>query len=151
MAGGKPDKAAKQEAKRARREASRARYKQIWQAFQMQRREDKALVPIMVGVLLLSVVVVFSIGLIFDLHWILLPLGIPVLMLARKLFAYAMTMMVPRKVRHPVDELGKSARRGAKKTRGSVLDFDTKPLTKAAWKTRKKGRSVLKEQRKRFA
>jgi hypothetical protein len=50
-----------------------------------------------------------------------------------------------------VGELGKSARRGAKKTKGSVLDFDTKPLTKAAKKTRKKGRSVLKGQRKRFA
>src|SRR5690606_2334138 len=82
MAGGKPDKEAKKAAKRARREASRARYKQIWQAFQMQRREDKALVPIMVGVLLLSVVVFFGIGLIFDLHWILLPLGIAVGLLA---------------------------------------------------------------------
>ena len=82
MAGGKPDKAAKQEARRAKRAASRARYKQIWQAFQMQRREDKALVPIMVGALLLSVAVVFAIGLIFDLHWILLPLGIAVGVLA---------------------------------------------------------------------
>jgi hypothetical protein len=82
MAGGKLDKAAKQEARRAKRAASRARYKQIWQAFKMQRREDKALVPIMVGVLLLSVAVVFSIGLIFDLHWILLPLGIAIGVLA---------------------------------------------------------------------
>jgi Domain of unknown function (DUF4191) len=82
MAGGKPDKEAKQAAKRARRAASRARYKQIWQAFQMQRREDKALVPIMVGVLLLSVAVVFAIGLIFDLQWILLPLGIAIGVLA---------------------------------------------------------------------
>jgi Domain of unknown function (DUF4191) len=82
MAGGKPDKAAKKEARRARRAASRARYKQIWQAFQMQRREDKALLPIMVGVLLLSVAVVFAIGLIFDLQWILLPLGIAIGVLA---------------------------------------------------------------------
>jgi Domain of unknown function (DUF4191) len=82
MAGGKPDKAAKKEARRARRAASRARYKQIWQAFQMQRREDKALLPIMVGVLLLSTAVVFAIGLIFDLQWILLPLGIAIGVLA---------------------------------------------------------------------
>jgi hypothetical protein len=82
MAGGKPDKEAKQAARRARRAASRARYKQIWQAFQMQRREDKALLPIMVGVLLLSVAVVFAIGLFFDLQWILLPLGIAVGVLA---------------------------------------------------------------------
>jgi len=78
MAGGKPDKEAKKAAKRARREASRARYKQIWQAFQMQRREDKALLPLMIGALLVSIAVFFGIGLIFDLHWILLPLGIAV-------------------------------------------------------------------------
>jgi hypothetical protein len=82
MAGGKPDKEAKQAAKRARREASRARYKQIWQAFQMQRREDKALLPLMVGALLLSVAVFFVIGLFFGLEWILLPLGIAVGVLA---------------------------------------------------------------------
>jgi Domain of unknown function (DUF4191) len=82
MAGGKPDKEAKQAAKRARREASRARYKQIWQAFQMQRREDKALLPLMVGALLLSVAVFFVIGLFFGMQWILLPLGIAVGVLA---------------------------------------------------------------------
>jgi hypothetical protein len=82
MAGGKPDKEAKQAARRARRAASRARYKQIWQAFQLQRREDKALLPIMVGVLLLSVAVFFVVGWFFDLHWILLPLGIAVGLLA---------------------------------------------------------------------
>lgn len=84
---------------------------------------------------------------------ILLPVGIPVLMLARKLFPFAMTMMLPRKVRHPVDELGKSARRGAKKAKGSVSkpDVDTKRLKKSARKTRKKDKSFLKHQRKRVA
>jgi hypothetical protein len=90
------------------------------------------------------------VGVLLCVTLILLPLGIPVLMLARKLFAFAMTLMLPRKVRHPVDELGKSARRGAKKTKGS-LSVDTKPLAKAAKRTRKKGRSVVKDQRKRFA
>ncbi|GAA1307984.1 DUF4191 domain-containing protein [Pseudonocardia xinjiangensis] len=79
---GKPDKAAKQEAKRAKRAASKARRKQIFEAFKMQRREDKALIPWMVGVFLLSVVVVFGIGLIFNLHWILLPIGIAIGVLA---------------------------------------------------------------------
>jgi hypothetical protein len=72
----KPDKEAKKAAARAKRAASKARRKQIFEAFTMQRREDKALVPIMVGVFLLSVAVVFGIGLIFDLHWILLPVGV---------------------------------------------------------------------------
>jgi hypothetical protein len=79
---GKPDKAAKQEARRAKRAASKARRKQIFEAFKMQRREDKALIPWMVGVFLLAVVVVFGVGLIFNLHWILLPVGIAIGVLA---------------------------------------------------------------------
>jgi hypothetical protein len=91
------------------------------------------------------------VGVLLCVTLILLPLGIPVLMLARKLFAYAMALMLPREVRHPVDELGKSARRGVKKTKGSMPSVDTKPLSKATRNTRKKGRSFLKHQRKRFA
>jgi len=85
MAGGKPDKAAKQEARRVKRVESKARRRQIWDAFKMQRREDKALIPWMVCVFLLSVVLAFGIGLILDvtgvaggLQWILLPIGIAV-------------------------------------------------------------------------
>jgi Domain of unknown function (DUF4191) len=72
----KLDKAAKKEARRAKREASKARRKQIWQAFKIQRREDKALIPWMLAVFLGAVLVVFGIGLIFDMHWLLLPLGV---------------------------------------------------------------------------
>ncbi len=74
----KLDKAAKKEAARARRAASKARRRQIFEAFKMQRREDKKLVPLMVGAFLLAVVVVFGIGLIFDVHWIVLPIGIAI-------------------------------------------------------------------------
>jgi hypothetical protein len=79
---GKPDKAAKQEAARAKRAASKARRKQIFEAFKMQRREDKALIPLMVGAIVLSVAVVFAIGLIFGLHWLLLPIGLAIGILA---------------------------------------------------------------------
>ncbi|GEL18476.1 DUF4191 domain-containing protein [Pseudonocardia asaccharolytica] len=83
---GKPDKAAQkatqQQAKREKREASKQRRRQIFEAFKMQRREDKALIPIMVGVLLLSVAVVFGLGLIWGLHWVVLPLGIAIGVLA---------------------------------------------------------------------
>ncbi len=87
MAGGKPekatqDKAAKKAARQKRRAESKARRGQIWQAFKMQRREDKALIPWMVGVFLLSVAVVFGIGLIFDIHWLVLPIGIAIGVLA---------------------------------------------------------------------
>lgn len=78
----KPDKEARKAAKLAKREASRARRKQIFEAFKMQRREDKALIPIMVGVFLLSVLVVSGIGWFFGLHWIVLPVGIALGVLA---------------------------------------------------------------------
>ena len=82
MAGGKPDKAATQEAKRAKRAASRARYKQIWEAFKMQRREDKALIPWMLGAFLVPIAVVFVVALFFGLEWITLPVGIALGLLA---------------------------------------------------------------------
>jgi hypothetical protein len=96
VAGGKPDKPAKdrtatkvaeskavqKEAKKAKRAESKARRRQIWEAFKMQRREDKALIPWMVGVFLASVLVVFGIGWLFDIHWFLLPIGIAVGVLA---------------------------------------------------------------------
>jgi hypothetical protein len=37
----KLDKAAKKEARREKRAASKARRRQIWEAFKIQRREDK--------------------------------------------------------------------------------------------------------------
>ena len=89
MAGGKPDKAEKQEARRVRRAASKERRKQIWQAFQMQRKEDKLLLPLMIGALLGSIVVAVGLGLLFgmlfsigNLWLILLPIGIAVGLLA---------------------------------------------------------------------
>jgi hypothetical protein len=102
------------------------------------------------------------VGVILCATLILLPLGIPVLMLARKLFAYSMVFFVPRKVRHPVQELGKSARGGAadavdsvkktkKKTKKNTPDVDLSPVSKRAGKMSKKGRSFLKRQRKRVA
>ncbi|MHA6793401.1 DUF4191 domain-containing protein [Pseudonocardia bannensis] len=79
---GKPDKAAKKQAKREKREASKQRRRQIFEAFKMQRREDKALIPWMLGVFLLSVLVAFGLGLIWNLHWVFLPLGIAIGVLA---------------------------------------------------------------------
>lgn len=73
---GKPDKAAKKEARQQKRAAAKQRRAQIWQAFQMQRREDSALIPWMLVAFVGSVAVVFAIGLIFGLEWVFLPLGI---------------------------------------------------------------------------
>ncbi|NLU82862.1 DUF4191 domain-containing protein [Rhodococcus sp. HNM0569] len=74
--GGKPTKEAKAAAKAARKQASKERRTQLWQAFQMQRKEDKALLPIMIGIVVAAAVVFFLIGLVWDLEWFLLPIGI---------------------------------------------------------------------------
>lgn len=78
MAAGKPDKAAKKAARQEKRAGAKARRKQIWQAFQMQRKEDKALIPWMLGALLLGVALAVGIGAIFGIWLILLPVGIAV-------------------------------------------------------------------------
>ncbi|MGC4934908.1 DUF4191 domain-containing protein [Gordonia sp. DT30] len=70
------DKDAKAAAKKARRQASKERYKQIWQAFQMQRKEDKRLIPYMVGVFALIVVIFVVIGLFIGSPWLLVPIGV---------------------------------------------------------------------------
>ena len=82
MAGGKPDAEAKKAARREKRAASKARRQQIWQAFQVQRKEDKALIPWMLGAFLLAVGVTVGIGAIFGIWLILLPIGIALGVLA---------------------------------------------------------------------
>ena len=74
--GSKTDKEAKAAAKAARKQASKERRTQLWQAFQIQRKEDKALLPWMIGALVGSIVVFFVVGLIFGIQWFLLPVGI---------------------------------------------------------------------------
>jgi hypothetical protein len=72
----KPDKAARAEAKRVKRAESKQRRQQLWQAFNQLRKQDKSLVPLMVGSVLVGAALAFGIGLIFGLQWLLLPLGV---------------------------------------------------------------------------
>ena len=74
--GGNLSKEAKSAAKAARRQASKERRTQLWQAFNMQRKDDKLLLPLMIGALVLVTVLFFVIGLIFGIQWFLLPIGI---------------------------------------------------------------------------
>ncbi|WP_167100696.1 DUF4191 domain-containing protein [Mycobacterium sp. DL592] len=55
-------KAAKAEAKAARKAASKQRRTQLWQAFQMQRKEDKRLLPYMIGAFVLIVAASVAVG-----------------------------------------------------------------------------------------
>lgn len=72
----KQDKTALAEAKKTRKTESKAKRKQLFQAFNMQRKEDKALIPLMLGALLVVTGVVFGIGLLMGIEWFLLPVGV---------------------------------------------------------------------------
>ncbi|WP_204081472.1 DUF4191 domain-containing protein [Mycobacterium riyadhense] len=56
------NKAAKQQAKAARKAAARQRRSQLWQAFTIQRKEDRRLLPYMIGAFVLIVGVSVAVG-----------------------------------------------------------------------------------------
>ena len=73
------DKEAKKAARAAKRAAGKERRSQIWQAFQMQRKQDKRLLPYMIGALVLVAAVVTGLGMLLlgaDRWWMALPFGI---------------------------------------------------------------------------
>lgn len=72
----KQDKTAAAEAKKARKAASKAKRTQLFQAFNMQRKEDKALIPLMLGVFLGVTGVIFVLGLFIGMQWVVLPVGV---------------------------------------------------------------------------
>ena len=55
-------KAARAEAKAARKAAAKERRSQLWQAFNIQRQEDKRLLPYMIGAFVLIVGVSVAVG-----------------------------------------------------------------------------------------
>lgn len=92
------------------------------------------------GALLLVLTgVVGLLGVLLSVTLILLPLGVPLLFLARKLFGYSMTLFLPRAVRHPAKELGKQTKRRSKKA-GRQIDQ----------KVRRRDRSLLGRLKRAF-
>jgi Domain of unknown function (DUF4191) len=71
-------KAAKAEAKRARKVASKERRSQLWQAFKLQRKEDKWLLPLMIGAFVLIIGASIAAGLFIKgfAGLMLIPLGV---------------------------------------------------------------------------
>lgn len=69
----KADKKAERAAKRAQR---RQTWSQVWQAFNIQRKQDKALIPIMLAAFLGTGLVFFLIGLLWGGQWFMLVLGL---------------------------------------------------------------------------
>jgi len=105
------------------------------------------------SLLLILACVVGLLGALLSVTLILLPLGIPLLLLARKLFGYSMTMFLPRVVRHPAKELGTKGKKSASDAADS-LGLSGKTLKRARKRGRKagkKGKKVLARQAKRVA
>ena len=69
-------KAAKKREKLAKRERNKQQRSQMWQAFKMQRKQDKALIPLMLAAILGVGLVFFLIGLLFHGQWFMLPIGL---------------------------------------------------------------------------
>jgi len=71
-------KAAKAEAKAARKAAAKQRRSQLWQAFQIQRREDKRLLPYMITAFVLVVAGSVALGWWADglARFLMIPLGV---------------------------------------------------------------------------
>lgn len=72
------NRAAKKEAKAARKAAAKQRRSQLWQAFKIQRKEDKWLLPYMIGAFVLIVGAAAAVGIFIGgvTMYTLIPLGI---------------------------------------------------------------------------
>lgn len=82
------------------------------------------------------------VGVLLSVTVILLPLGIPVLMTARRLFSLSGRLVLPRQVRHPAQETGKAVKR-----RGGRLE---KAAKRGAKDVRRKSTKATKKARKRM-
>lgn len=101
------------------------------------------------GLLWILAGVVGLLGAVLCVTVILLPLGLPLLGLARRLFGQSMRLVLPRTVTHPADELKKSARKKKDKVASATPDVDTKKVRKRARKAKKKTGKLARKQRER--
>jgi hypothetical protein len=94
----------------------------------------------LLGALLWILAAVFGlVGLVLCVTVILLPLGIPVVGFAGRLFTHAVKLMLPRSLAHPIDELTKATKKKGRKIRSDSSD--------AVADTAKKARKVARKQR----
>ena len=68
---------------------------------------------------------------------ILLPVGIPLLMLARRMFTRSVALMLPRAMSHPVDEGRKKTKKLSRKARKKAKKKAKRQAEKAADKLRR--------------
>lgn len=77
------------------------------------------------------------VGVLLCITIILLPVGIPLLKIAGRLFRHAVQLMLPRALAHPVNEVGKAAKKRDRQMT-HAMDDTTKRARKAARKMRKR-------------
>lgn len=88
---------------------------------------------------------------------ILLPVGIPLVKLAGRLFSRSVQLMLPRGLAHPVDELTKAADRDARTVRSAASDAAKKgrkfgtSASDTLGGAAKKGRKAARKQAKNLA
>ncbi len=84
-----------------------------------------------------------AVAILFCLTVILLPLGIPLFLLARRILALGARLMMPRSLRHPVQEGTASLTNSGARARKQATE-----LTEGATGALKKGRRRLRKQRR---
>ena len=113
------------------------------------------------GLLWLLACLVGLVGAVACVTLILLPIGIPLLGLARRLFGKSLRLFMPAALAHPIEEPKKRGRKArkksgkksselAKKARRTMADKTPSPKVDAGTAA-KKGRKLLKRQRKRMS
>jgi len=73
---------------------------------------------------------------------ILRPLGIPLLMLTRRLFSWGAALVLPRAARHPVQEAADALARGTKDAGKSVKGAGKQVSRRSRWARKKAARTV---------
>ena len=68
---------------------------------------------------------------------ILLPVGIPLLMLSRRMFTRSVALMLPRAMSHPVEESRKNAKKVSRKARKKAKEKAKRQADKAAKKLKR--------------
>lgn len=124
------DKASLKEAKKQERAAKRAQRKQnwsqMWQAFNMQRKQDKALIPIMLAAFLGMGLLFFLIGKLFNGQWFMLILGLGIgALLAMFLFTRRLERDMYKKVEDQPGAAGWALEQQLRNTVGVVWKVKT--------------------------
>lgn len=81
---------------------------------------------------------------------ILLPIGIPLLLLSRRLFGASTRQFLPRKVRHPIQEADKAARKRKRRTRKQTKKLGKSLPDLDVEAAKRRSRRFLKRKRKKL-